>query len=106
MAFNQFKRLKNLMQTRNDNRSKIINQLVNSNNWDQQFTFIKPAPHVSPSWFGLPILISKRFIDYKDKFLKYLNEKGIETRPIISGNFMNQPCVKLYKLNEQNEKFR
>jgi CDP-6-deoxy-D-xylo-4-hexulose-3-dehydrase len=105
MAYNQFKRLKDLMQTRNDNRYKIINQLVNSNNWDQQFTFIKPAPHVSPSWFGLPILISKRFINYKDKFLKYLNQKGIETRPIISGNFMNQPCVKLYKLNEQNEKF-
>jgi CDP-6-deoxy-D-xylo-4-hexulose-3-dehydrase len=105
MAYNQFKRLKNLMQTRNDNRYKIINQLVNSNNWDQQFAFIKPAPHVSPSWFGLPILISERFINYKDKFLKYLNQKGIETRPIISGNFMNQPCVKLYKLNEQNEKF-
>jgi CDP-6-deoxy-D-xylo-4-hexulose-3-dehydrase len=105
MAFNQFKRLKNLMKIRDDNRTKIINQLLNSNNWNQQFVFIKAASNVSPSWFGLPILISERFINCKNKFLKYLNQKGIETRPIISGNFMNQPCVKLYKLNENNEKF-
>jgi CDP-6-deoxy-D-xylo-4-hexulose-3-dehydrase len=105
MAFNQFKRLKNLMKIRDDNRTKIINQLLNSSNWNQQFVFIKAALNVSPSWFGLPILISERFVNCKNKFLKYLNQKGIETRPIISGNFMNQPCVKLYKLNENNEKF-
>jgi CDP-6-deoxy-D-xylo-4-hexulose-3-dehydrase len=105
MAFNQFKRLKNLMKIRDDNRTKIINQLLNSNSWNQQFVFIKAASNVSPSWFGLPILISESFINCKNKFLKYLNQKGIETRPIISGNFMNQPCVKLYKLNENNEKF-
>ena len=93
------------MKIRNDNRTKIINQLLNSSDWNQQFVFIKAAPNVSPSWFGLPILISEKFVDCKNKFLKYLNQKGIETRPIISGNFMNQPCVKLYKLNENNEKF-
>ena len=105
IAYNQFKRLNKLMKIRNDNRTKIINQLLNSSDWNQQFVFIKAAPNVSPSWFGLPILISEKFVDCKNKFLKYLNQKGIETRPIISGNFMNQPCVKLYKLNENNEKF-
>ena len=58
MAFSQFKRLKNLMKIRDDNRTKIINQLLNSSNWKQQFVFIKAASNVSPSWFGLPILIS------------------------------------------------
>lgn len=105
IAYNQFKRLNKLMKIRDDNRTKIINQLLNSSDWNQQFVFIKAAPNVSPSWFGLPILISEKFVDRKNKFLKYLNQKGIETRPIISGNFMNQPCVKLYKLNENNEKF-
>lgn len=105
IAYNQFKRLNKLMKIRDDNRTKIINQLLNSSHWNQQFVFIKAAPNVSPSWFGLPILISEKFVDCKNKFLKYLNQKGIETRPIISGNFMNQPCVKLYKLNENNEKF-
>ena len=105
MAFNQFKRLKTLMKIRDDNRTKIIDKLLKSSNWSRQFDFINAAPNVSPSWFGLPILISEKFVNCKNKFLKYLNQKGIETRPIISGNFMNQPCVKLYKLNENNEKF-
>ena len=105
IAYNQFKRLNKLMKIRDDNRTKIINQLLNSSDWNQQFAFIKAAPNVSPSWFGLPILISEKFVNRKNKFLKYLNQKKIETRPILSGNFMNQPCVKLYKLNENNEKF-
>jgi len=29
----------------------------------------------------------------------------IETRPIISGNFVNQPSIGLYNLNPKNEKF-
>ena len=27
-----------------------------------------------------------------------LNQKGIMTRPIISGNFANQPSIQLYKI--------
>ena len=34
-----------------------------------------------------------------------LNNNGIETRPIISGNFINQPSVKLYNLNQNKTKF-
>ena len=33
------------------------------------------------------------------------NKKGLETRPIISGNFLNQKSIKLYKLNSKKEKF-
>ena len=57
------------------------------------------------SLFGFPILIHKRFLKKRKKFLKYLDDKGVETRPIISGNFLNQPSTKLYKLNKNNEKF-
>ena len=31
-------------------------------------------------------------------FLKYLKNKNVETRPIISGNFVNQPCIELHKI--------
>ena len=41
----------------------------------------------------------------KKKFLHMLDKEGIETRPIISGNFLNQPAIKLLKLNKQNQKF-
>ena len=36
----------------------------------------------------------------------YLNKNGVETRPIISGNFLNQPSIKLYKLNSKKEFFK
>ena len=50
-------------------------------------------------------MINKKYISKKKKFLKYLESNGIETRPIISGNFLNQPSIKLYKLNSKKEKF-
>ena len=31
-------------------------------------------------------------------FLQYLAKNKVETRPIISGNFVNQPSVKLHKI--------
>ena len=30
---------------------------------------------------------------------------GLQTRPVISGNFANQPSAKLYKLNNNNKRF-
>ena len=34
-----------------------------------------------------------------------LDNLGVETRPIISGSFINQPASKLYKLNSNNYKY-
>ena len=60
---------------------------------------------MEPSWFGLPILINKKFLPKKTKFLKFLAKKGIETRPIISGNFLNQPVMKIYNLDKGKKNF-
>ena len=106
IGLNQFRRLNNFKRIRSENREKIIKRLKNSKNWKNQFSFIEPIKKLTPSWFGLPILINKRYVEKKDKFLGYLNRKGIETRPIISGNFLNQPSIKLYKLNNKKEIFR
>jgi CDP-6-deoxy-D-xylo-4-hexulose-3-dehydrase len=51
------------------------------------------------------MLINKKYYKKKNLFLKYLNSQKIETRPIISGNFLNQPSIKLYGFNESNIKF-
>ena len=74
------------------------------NKFSNQIEFIKCEKKIQPSWFGLPILINKKFSRKKFKYLEYLNTKGIETRPIISGNFINQPAIKLYKLDKINKK--
>ena len=106
IGFNQFKRLNQFKKIRFNNRVKIINKLQKSVNWKDQFSFIDRIKKLDPSWFGLPILINEKLKKKKDKFLTFLNKNGIETRPIISGNFLNQPSIKLYKLNKKKELFK
>ena len=106
IGFNQFKRLNKFKKIRFNNRIKIINKLKNSKKWKEQFTFINPIKNLNPSWFGLPILINSKYKKKKNKFLNFLNKNGIETRPIISGNFLNQPSIKLYKLNKNKKLFK
>ena len=42
----------------------------------------------------------------KNNFMKTLAKKGVETRPIISGNFLRQPAAKLYKFSNNKNKFK
>ena len=106
IGYSQFKRLNKFKKIRYTNRNKIISSLKSSNRWKNQFTFIEPTKKLQPSWFGLPILINKEFLSKKKNFLNYLNKNGIETRPIISGNFVNQKSIKLYNLNPNKAKFK
>ena len=105
IAHNQFKRLDTLKKFRNINKNLIIEKISNSQKWKRQFKFIVTPKDIDPSWMGLPILLSEKYIKKKQKFVNFLDNQGIETRPIISGNFANQPAAKLYKLCKKNEKF-
>ena len=97
--FNDFEKLK---LTRNINRNKIVNRLKNNTRIKTYLTFIEANNLVSPSWFSIPILIKNKI--KRKLFIKKIEQKGIETRPIISGNFLKQPAIKKYKI-KQNEKF-
>ena len=104
IALSQLKRLDNMMKIRSYNRNEIIKSLKNSNEWNNQFVFFEPADNLKPSWFGLPLLINKRYIKKKKLFLDYLNKNKVDTRPIISGNFANQPAIKLLKIKIDKKK--
>ena len=101
IAYNQFKRLNKFITTRNYNRKKIIDKVKNNKKWNNQFYFINHSKQIKPSWFGLPILIDKKYTKKKKKFLNHLTRRGIENRPILSGNFTNQPATKMYNLNNK-----
>jgi len=105
IGLNQFKRLNKFMKIRNDNRTKIINAIKKHRLWDNQFKFVTYSKKIKPSWFGLPIQINDKFLKNKDKYLNFLATKGIETRPIISGNFLNQPASKIYKFKSNKKDF-
>ena len=101
IAHNQFKRLNKFITIRNYNRKKIIEKVKNNKKWNNQFYFINHSKMIKPSWFGLPILINKKYSNKKKKFLNRLTKCGIENRPILSGNFTNQPATELYNLNSK-----
>lgn len=105
IGLNQLKRLNRMKKIRQYNKNKIINTIKNSPNWKNQFEFFAARENLDPSWFGFPMLLNEKNKNKKKLFIKYLNDCKIETRPILSGNFLNQPCVSLYELNKKNKKF-
>jgi len=107
IGYSQFRRLNSRIGIRSENRKKIINSIKKSSAWKKQLDFLEPInKKLKPSWFGLPILVNKKLLKKKKRYLNYLNKNGIETRPIISGNFLNHPCVKLYKLGKNKTSFK
>ena len=106
IGLSQLKRLKKMIKSRSKNRDLIIDKIKKSEFWDNQFTFFNPNKNLEPSWFGLPLLVNRKFVKNKDRFLRYLNNSGIETRDILSGNFLNQPSCKLYNLRYEKNNIK
>lgn len=46
------------------------------------------------SWMMLPILIENGFKYSRKEIIAILEKAGIETRPVLTGNFLNQPSMK------------
>ena len=49
------------------------------------------------SWFGFSIMLKKHLSNRREEVLNILEKNGIETRPIISGDFTKNPVINLMK---------
>ena len=103
IGYSQFKDMNKLINIRNINRNKIVSSLKQNKKIDNNFEFIEANKNVKPSWFGIPILIKNK--NNRKKILFNLEKRGVETRPIISGNFLKQPSVIKYDLVNKKTKF-
>lgn len=59
IGLSQFKRLKQMMLVRENNRQLIINKIINHEKYQNQFDFFNSVKNLKPSWFGLPLLLHK-----------------------------------------------
>lgn len=50
----------------------------------------QPAPNSDPSWFGF-LMTCKESVD-REKVVRYIEGKGIQTRMLFSGNLVRHPC--------------
>mgnify|MGYP001196836950 CR=1 FL=1 len=105
IGMSQFKSLQNFIKIRIINRNKIIKSLKNDPRWNSQVKFVDTRKHLKPSWFGLSMLLNKKFKEKKKLIFLRLDKYGIENRPIISGNFLKQPALKKYKIRQTSSNF-
>ena len=105
IGLSQFNSLNSFVNIRKKNRDKIIKNLVMDQRWNNQVNFVFNNKNVKPSWFGLSMIINKKFKNKKNKIFKKLDKMGIENRPIISGNFLQQPALKKYNLRQKSKDF-
>ena len=105
IGLSQFKSLNNFIKIRKINRNKIIQIITTDKKWDNQVRFVEKSDNVEASWFGLAMLFNKKFKHKKKLILNKLDKLGIENRPIISGNFLQQPALRKYNISQKSKNF-
>ncbi|WP_435117784.1 DegT/DnrJ/EryC1/StrS family aminotransferase [Candidatus Pelagibacter bacterium nBUS_49] len=98
IGLEQLKRIKTILSIRKYNFLKIKKSLLGNKKYDNQFTILNDQKDSNTAWFGIPIILNSNDKKYKQYVMGNLLDKGIMTRPIISGNFAKQPSIQLYKI--------
>ncbi|MFC2022419.1 DegT/DnrJ/EryC1/StrS family aminotransferase [Chloroflexota bacterium] len=60
----------------------------------------KETRHV---WFGYPVTVRTEAPFSREQLVAFLEEKGVETRPIMAGNIDEQPAMKLFSYRKVGE---
>ena len=84
----QLKKSKKMMKIRLANSKYFVKKFKYSSNVITQKELGKS------SWFAFSIVLIGLFKNKRDKVISLLNKNGIETRPIVVGNFMKNPVIK------------
>ena len=77
---------------------RTYSALHSDKKYKHQFSILKDQKNSNIAWVGIPFILNSKDKKYKLNVMNKLNNKGVMTRPIISGNFANQPSIKLYKI--------
>ena len=98
IGLSQFKDLNKFIKIRSANRKMIMREVKKNILVNNNLFITKENNFVKASWFGIPIILSRKIS--RKNFIKGVEKNGVQTRPIISGNFLKQPSIKKYKLNK------
>jgi len=95
----QIRRLEMMNACRCENVIKLKKAFISHSLWNNQLHFPQPTIDIEPCWFGFPFLIDQELRIDRKKFTRDLLERGIDTRPIISGNMALQPAVRNFNVD-------
>jgi CDP-6-deoxy-D-xylo-4-hexulose-3-dehydrase len=61
-------------------------------NYPDYFVPPRASDGADPSWFAFPLILRRGAPIDRRRLVRWLNERGIETRPILAGNIARQPA--------------
>jgi len=93
----QLKRLDNMIKLRNKNYERYHHMLSSKSD-----KFFIPEKSERISSFCFPFI--SKDIGIHQKLIKKFDEYGVEYRPVVSGNLLNQPFLKDYSMDLKNSK--
>lgn len=93
MGIAQLPKLEQFVDTRRKNAEFFRTSLEL---YGSYFHFQKTTPKAHHSWFGFPMIVRDTAPFQVGELTAYLNQAGIETRPLIAGNILRQPAMKMY----------
>lgn len=83
----QLKKFPGFVVRRKHNWSRLRRALVGV---EDKLILPAPAPNSDPSWFGF--LMTCREGVERERVVRYIEEKGVQTRMLFSGNLIRHPC--------------
>lgn len=89
----QIKRLPHFNEQRKKNAMRFIEHL---DGYKDFMRIMDVHPDAECSWFALPMMLTAESPFKKGDFLAYLEQEGIETRPIVAGNILRQPACGIF----------
>lgn len=85
LAVEQIKKLDGFIAQRRKNAEYFMQTV------GQDSRFYMQSEIEQSSWFGFALILNEANTEKRDKIVSALRESGIETRPIVAGNFARQP---------------
>jgi len=99
LGLKQIEKLSEMNRCRMENWHALVEALCSHSKWQEQLEFPRAPAGVEPVWFGFPAVFSDKVKLKVRSYLEELSKRGVENRPILSGNFARQPGLKLVGIN-------
>lgn len=93
-GIHQMDKLEELLRVRRDNAEYWSKRLQP---YSKYLAWPTDTNGLRSSWFGFPITVKRNTLFSRDELMRYLEEQGIETRPLMGGNMAEQPALKLFE---------
>lgn len=101
----QLRKLHIYNECRRNNLKRVEAALKADVRYNATMRLMSAAEGTDPAWFGISALLHEKYAHQLKTFLAYLNDKGIENRPVISGNFTRQPAIAAYCPDQKPDMF-